>query len=268
MRCELRQSVGMEISSLQLSLPEIWRILTIFMVFLLAGTVKGVIGLGLPTVAVGLLNLVMTPTEAAAILLIPSFFTNVWQMVGGPGLVLTTRRLAPALIGICLGTSLGALASRFVAQQQITAALGVALMLYAMTGRSTGNRVLSARAERWLGPLTGACTGAIAGATGIFVLPAVPYLRALGMSRVNLLQAMGLSFTVSTIALGVVLACAGDFHVADMGLSCFALLPAVAGMALGRYLNRNMDPAVFARCFFAGLFLLGSYFAFGALVFR
>jgi len=230
--------------------------------------VKGVIGLGLPTVAVGLLNLVMAPTEAAAMLLVPSFFTNVWQMFGGPGLAAITRRLAAVMIGICLGTWVGAFASRYVAQQQIMAALGVALMLYAVTGRSTVNRVLSARAERWLGPLAGACTGVIAGATGIFVLPAVPYLRALGMSRGVLLQAMGLSFTVSTIALGVVLACGGDFHVADMGMSCFALLPAVAGMALGRYLNRNMDPAVFARVFFVGLFLLGSYFVFGALVIR
>jgi hypothetical protein len=233
---------------------------------LLAGTVKGVIGLGLPTVAVGLLNLVMAPSEAAAILLLPSFFTNLWQMFGSPGLLSTTRRLATALIGISVGTLLGAFATRYVAQRQITAALGVALMLYAVTGRSTATHVLPDRTQRWLGPLTGACTGAIAGATGIFVLPAVPYLRALGMPREALLQAMGLSFTVSTIALGVALAFAGDFHAADIGLSCLALFPAFAGMALGRYLHRNMNPAVFARCFFAGLFLLGCYFALGAFI--
>ena len=33
--------------------------------FLLAGFVKGVIGLGLPTVSIGLLGLLMTPSQAA-----------------------------------------------------------------------------------------------------------------------------------------------------------------------------------------------------------
>lgn len=45
-------------------------------VFLLAGFVKGVIGLGLPTVAVGLLSLVMPPVQAAALLILPSMVTN------------------------------------------------------------------------------------------------------------------------------------------------------------------------------------------------
>lgn len=48
-------------------------------VFVLAGLVKGVIGLGLPTIAMGLLALVMAPIEAAAILILPSFLTNVWR---------------------------------------------------------------------------------------------------------------------------------------------------------------------------------------------
>jgi uncharacterized membrane protein YfcA len=47
--------------------------------FLLAGFVKGVIGLGLPTVSMGLLTLVMAPAKAASLLIVPSFVTNVWQ---------------------------------------------------------------------------------------------------------------------------------------------------------------------------------------------
>ena len=38
--------------------------------FLLAGFVKGVIGMGLPTVSIGLLGLLMTPIQAAAILVV------------------------------------------------------------------------------------------------------------------------------------------------------------------------------------------------------
>src|SRR5262245_4778929 len=53
-------------------------------VFALAGLVKGVIGMGLPTVSMGLLAVVMSPLEAAALLVLPSFLTNLWQMIAGP----------------------------------------------------------------------------------------------------------------------------------------------------------------------------------------
>ncbi|MBN9265741.1 MAG: sulfite exporter TauE/SafE family protein, partial [Hyphomicrobium sp.] len=49
-------------------------------VFVLAGLTKGVIGLGLPTISMGLLALVMPPVQAAALLALPSFVTNFWQM--------------------------------------------------------------------------------------------------------------------------------------------------------------------------------------------
>jgi uncharacterized protein len=65
-------------------------------VFVLAGFVKGVIGLGLPTIGMGLLAIVMPPVEAAAILILPSFVTNVWQMVSGPSLGIVVR-LPPGL---------------------------------------------------------------------------------------------------------------------------------------------------------------------------
>ena len=75
--------------------------------FLLAGFVKGVIGLGLPTVSIGLLGLLMTPAQAAAILVVPSLVTNVWQAAVGGGLLALARRLWPLLTGICIRTVIG-----------------------------------------------------------------------------------------------------------------------------------------------------------------
>ena len=75
--------------------------------FALAGLVKGVIGLGLPTVAIGLLALMMAPAQAAALLVVPAFVTNVWQAAGGRFAALF-RRMWPLLLGICAGTWAGA----------------------------------------------------------------------------------------------------------------------------------------------------------------
>ena len=79
--------------------------------YLLAGFVKGVIGMGLPTVAIGLLGLMVTPAQAAAILVVPSFATNVWQGLAGGELRALLRHLWP-MTGICIGTFVGALRCR------------------------------------------------------------------------------------------------------------------------------------------------------------
>ena len=72
--------------------------------FLLAGTVKGVIGLGLPTVAMGMLGLAMLPAQAAVLLIIPSTVTNLWQLSFGGHLGALLKRLWPMLLLIFLGT--------------------------------------------------------------------------------------------------------------------------------------------------------------------
>jgi len=64
---------------------DLFELAIVVAVFVLAGVVKGVIGLGLPTIAMGLLGALMAPNPAAAILVVPALLTNVWQMWDGPG---------------------------------------------------------------------------------------------------------------------------------------------------------------------------------------
>ena len=67
-------------------------------VFLIAGFVKGVIGLGLPTVAMGLLAVSMTPGRAIALVIVPAIITNIWQTFVGPYLRDIVRRLWPLIL--------------------------------------------------------------------------------------------------------------------------------------------------------------------------
>jgi uncharacterized membrane protein YfcA len=236
-------------------------LLTIAAIFLLAGLVKGVIGLGLPTVAMGLLGLSMPPAQAASLLLMPSLVTNVWQLLAGPGFLPLLRRLWGMLAGICLGTAAG---SGLIARgdtRLATAGLGLALLVYAALGLSRVRLAVPMRVQRWAGPGVGVATGLVTGATGVFVVPAVPYLGALGLQRDELVQALGLSFTASTLALAAGLAWHGALPwQAGLG-SLLALVPALAGMALGGWVRARVRPETFRRCFFVGLLALGAELA-------
>jgi len=228
--------------------------------FVLAGFVKGMTGLGLPTVAVGLLGLMMAPAQAVALLLVPSLATNLWQLAAGGNLVALLQRLWPMLLGICAGTAAGtALGLHGGADAGFL--LGLALIGYAALGLSRVRLALGARVEDWLAPLAGACTGAVTAATGVFVIPAVPYLQALGLDKDELVQALGLSFTVSTLAIGVALIGNGAFAMPQVLASSAALVPAGIGMFVGQRLRARVPAHIFRTCFFLALLLLGAHLA-------
>jgi uncharacterized membrane protein YfcA len=117
--------------------------------------------------------------------------------------------------------------------------------------------------EPWLSPVIGVATGLVTGSTGVFVIPAVPYLQALGLAKDDLVQALGLSFTVSTIALAASLGIRGAFDNGNLALSVLAILPALAGMGAGQVLRGRIAPATFRRWFLICLLLLGAEMCLG-----
>jgi uncharacterized membrane protein YfcA len=234
--------------------------------FLLAGFVKGVIGLGLPTVSMGLLTLVMAPAKAASLLIVPSFVTNVWQLAAGPSFKRLARRLWPMLAGVVLGTLAGTGLLTGSHAGQAAVALGLLLMLYALLGLTSVRFSVAPASEWWLGPLIGALTGLATAATGVFAIPAVPYLGALDLDKEDMIQALGLSFTASTIALAAALAAEGAFALGDVGLSTAALAPAVLGMAAGGAMRGRFSERTFRRAFFGGLLVLGAHLASRAVI--
>ena len=234
-------------------------------IFLLAGAVKGVVGLGMPTVAMGLLSLRMPPAEAAALLLLPSFITNVWQLAEGSHLGSLIRRLWPTLLAIFVSTVVSAGVIASAKSAVAIAALGGALLLYAAAGLLNFHVNVSLHAERWAGPLVGTVTGFITGVTGTFVVPVVPYLVGLGLARDVLVQALGLSFTVSTVALGIGLLWHDALKLQAVSNSALAVMPALLGMMAGARIRRHVSPERFRRWFFVGLGLLAAHLIYGAL---
>ncbi|HEX5263874.1 MAG TPA: sulfite exporter TauE/SafE family protein, partial [Phenylobacterium sp.] len=113
------------------------------------------------------------------------------------------------------------------------------------------------RGEAWLSPGIGLMTGLISGATGLFTIPAVPYLQGLNLEKDDLIQAMGLSFTVSTVALAIGLASNGAFHLVSLALSALAIIPALIGMWLGTIIRGRISAKVFRLGFLCCLGALG-----------
>jgi uncharacterized protein len=230
-------------------------------VFLIAGLVKGLVGMGLPTVALALLALTIDLKEAIPLMLVPSFASNLVQALTGRALKEILLRLWPLLAAVVVATWFGGALLVDLDAKLLSGLFGLLLAAYALVSLATPQVPAPGRHEAWLSPLVGATTGLVTGLTGSFVFPSVLYMQALGWSRDVLIQAMGITFIVATLALSVALAGHGLLS-AEVGLGSFiALIPALAGMFLGQRLRRRFSEQRFRQIFFLALVALGIYLA-------
>ncbi len=142
---------------------------------LLAGFVKGVVGLGLPTVSIGLLAVTMQPSRAIAIVIVPAIVTNIWQTFAGPHLRDIIRRLWPLMAGTVIGIWLngGMLSGPYARYGGVV--LGVLLVIYAIVGLSKFSFSVARSNEKWIGGIVGLVTGAVSAATGVQVVPSMRF---------------------------------------------------------------------------------------------
>ncbi len=247
-------------------MPDIDTAIIIGLTFLLAGLVKGVIGLGVPTVSLAILTATLGLKPAMALLLFPSFVTNLWQGLVGGALVDILKRLWLLLVMVCIGTWFGVSVLAVADARIMSALLGGVLAVYAGVNLLRPQVPAPGRAEIIVSPLVGAINGVLTGMTGSFVVPGVPYLQALGLPRDVLVQAMGVLFTVSTVALALSL---GDRQLLTMELgltSLAAVVPALIGMVVGQKIRQRLSEAAFRKVFFCALLVLGLYIAGRALI--
>jgi hypothetical protein len=234
-------------------------------VFLLAGFVKGVVGLGLPTVSMGLLAVTMAPSQALAIVIVPAVVTNVWQTFVGSYLRDILRRLWPLLIGTALGVWLnrGSLTGSYA--HYLPIALGVLLVIYAVIGLSKFAFAVAPRNEKWVGGIVGLITGMISAATGVQVIPSMPFLQAIGMEKDELVQALGVFFTVATVMLSINLTTSGLLTASTALPGAIAMACSFAGMFIGQAVRTRMPADTFRHWFLIAMIFLGVYLAAAAI---
>ena len=230
-------------------------------VFLLAGFVKGVIGLGLPTVSVGLLAVAMPPAHALAIVIVPAILTNIWQTFAGSYLRDIMRRLWPLLVGTAIGIRLNADMMTGPYARYGTILLGILLVIYSVISLRKYVFAVRPRDEKWIGAIVGLVTGAISAATGVQVIPSMPYFQAIGMEKDELIQALGVFFTIATLVQAFNLSAAGLLNESTALPGVVALACSFTGMAIGQAVRTRLEPDAFRRWFLISMILLGIYLA-------
>ena len=227
--------------------------------FLVAGLVKGTLGLGLPLVVITILAATIGLQGAIGLVLLPSIGMNLWQAVVGGGFVELLRRLWPmmvmSIVGIWVGVQLLASADAGL----LLTVLAVVLIVYSVWSLARAQVSPPGRFEGVLSPIMGFFGGLMFGMVGNFLVPGVLYLQALDLGRDRLVQALGMSFVAISVAMLIVMSRYALVDGPTVAISAIAMVPGLIGMAIGQRLRRILNEAQFRTLFFIGL-LVGAIY--------
>ena len=226
--------------------------------FLIAGVIKGAIGIGLPTTAIAILSLSLGLRDAVVVLIVPSLCANIWQVLHGGELMKLFRRFWLLNASACVGIWLGTVILFRVDPGILSGLLGVVIVGYASMNLLSIQPGLPPGQERYWSPGVGFAAGLLTGTTGSLLMPVAVYLQALGLEKEQFVQAIGLSLLIGTVAWAGALFDQGAMDRAAIILSSFALGPTLLGMAVGIWLRQRISQDLFRRIVSLSLLILGA----------
>ena len=228
-------------------------------VFLLAGTVKGLVGLGLPTIVIALTSLVLPLTESIAMIALPTIVTTLWQASVGGNFRRIARRQWPLILPLAIMLYL---TMWLLGQHGPTWAfivLGLALVIYSGLGLLRIRLHVHGDLEKPLAPVIGVISGFVAGVVGIPIVPLMPYLQGLDVKPSELVQTLGVVLCATSLTLTTSLLFFGLLDGPRALVSAAAVAPAMVGMWLGQQIRQRLSVEQFRLTVFWALLLTGLY---------
>ncbi len=226
--------------------------------FFFAGFIKGLTGLGFSSTCLPFLVLALGLKTAIPLVLLPSLATNTAVMIDAGHAGETLRRFWPMYLMNLLGLGLGLYFLVSLEENGLVGALGLVLIVYGAYALAKPDLRLPDYLEKPLAIPSGFLTGVINGCTGCQLVPSMPFLMALHMDPNRFLQAINISFSLSSVVVAAGLAKFGLLTWKIAGFSLLSFIPVFSGVWLGSKLRKRLSVTGFRVAALAVMMLLGA----------
>jgi uncharacterized membrane protein YfcA len=228
-------------------------------IVLFAGFVKGAVGFAMPMIIISGLGSILPAETALAALILPTLVTNGRQALRGGwqgawAAVKRYRLFLAALLVFLVGSAqlVGVIPSR-----ALFLVIGVPLVIFAVLQLAGWVLRLDPRHRRRDEMLIGGFAGFMGGMSGIWGPPTVMYLAATDAPKSEAMRVQGVIYGIGSVALLAAHLRSGVLNAQTLPLSLAAIVPALAGMALGYVLHDRMPQATFRRAMLVVLAIAG-----------
>lgn len=239
-------------------------LITVIAVMAFCAFIKGATGLGFSTLALALLVFFLPLKTAIALVIVPSLASNLLLMLSAGNFKVSIKQFFTLFLAAIPGMLLGLIALHYLDNSITSKLLAIVLLIYAVWGlwqeRGAAEREkFSISGDRigLLNPPIGFASGVVNGATGSQIIPIMPYLLALPISKEVFVQTINLSFTINSIVMLIALQRMTVFDTSQIGLLMLLILPVACFIWLGGRVRRHLSEQQFRRSVFVLLMVMG-----------
>ena len=231
---------------------------TVVTAFLVAGVVKGALGMGLPMISMTIMGTALGLWEAIPTLMIPSFLANLWQFSRPNPIWPLVKRFGAMNLAACLGIWISTAFLFCIDAFVVNTIFGVVVIVYAGVNLTRVEWTIPREKEKQWGVPVGFFAGLLTGVSGLLLLPLVIYLQTLKLDKDTFVQAAGLSMFIATVIWAAALYGEGAMTIRAWTLSAIAVPPVVFGLAVGIWLRGKIREDVFRSVVYIFLILLSA----------
>ena len=234
--------------------PEFYTLLAILMIFLVAGTVKGALGIGFPAIAMSILPIIIEPALGVTLLAIPILVTNGIQFLTVKGWPAIIRRFLIAGVSVAVSIFVVVQFVGEVPSRWINIAVGISLVLFAVTSLLK----LEPRMTEHPGwqALVGVSAGLIGGLSAVKA-PIMIYTVGLKLPREEFICAAGFLFFMGGVGLTLGTLNASLLNDVTTGVSLMCCAIALVGFRVGALIRARLTDKLFRMAILWGILLLG-----------
>ena len=226
-------------------------------VYFFAGTIKGTIGIGLPTTSISLLGQVYDPRVAIALAIFPILFTNIWQVYRTGDVKRTLRNFWPFALTLAVVIWIFTGFSARISTTSLVFVLGCVVVTFALTGLFARPPELPTRFDRLGQVVAGCLSGVLGGLTAIWSPPMVVYFIARRLDKDDFVRASGVLLFIGSVPL-----CVGYLQNGLMTkelaiMSMAMIVPTLLGFSVGEAVRRRVNGARFQKLILCVFLVMG-----------
>ena len=231
-------------------------IIIIFFAVLCGGLIKGIIGFGMPMVALPIIAFMLPATKAIIILCAPIFLTNFMQMKIKEGI--TSYRFLPMFLSLVIGLLIGARLILEIKLNTITQIIAIAVIFVAIIN-SFGLQIknINKNWERSITIIIGFFSGILGGLSSFYGPPMLAYLVALKLKKETFIRVVSTMYFIGSFPLYGSLMYYGLGTINDLYFSLFLIIPALIGQKVGSRIRNKISENIFRTFVLIILFILG-----------
>lgn len=227
------------------------------LVFLLAGTIKGIVGIGMPLTTVGILSQIIDPRLAVTLAIFPIVVSNAWQVFRAGNTLGALKRYWRFAVALSIVVLLTSFVATSISTNMLVITLGAVIVLFALVNLTFTPPRLPDRFDKPAQILMGALAGVFGGLTAIWAPPMVVYFLSRGIEKDEFIRASGVLFLCGSIPLLIGYIQNGLIDGETAQMSALLIIPTLMGFAIGEYIRRFISQEKFRTILLIVFLLIG-----------